>query len=71
MLTGAFGIWQDPPADPGSMECLDWVDRQLAPLLPFVRNGWIEVRHLPDASSDAFTVIPRTSRAADERGGRS
>ncbi|MFC0842186.1 hypothetical protein ACFH04_00300 [Streptomyces noboritoensis] len=57
MLTGAFGIWPDPPADLGSMERLDWVDRQLAPLLSFVRNGWIEVRHTPDAASDAFTVI--------------
>lgn len=58
MLTGAFGIWEDPPAALGTAERLAWVDRQLAPLLPFVREGWIEVQHCPDEGSDAFTVIP-------------
>jgi hypothetical protein len=58
MLTGAFRIWEDPPADLGSTERLAWVDQQLAPLLPFVREGWIEVQHYSDAASDAFTVIP-------------
>ncbi|SOE25039.1 hypothetical protein SAMN05442782_1731 [Streptomyces sp. OK228] len=58
MLTGAFGIWEDPPDDLDSAERLAWVDRQLAPLLPFVRKGWIEVQHCPDERSDAFTVIP-------------
>ena len=58
MLTGAFGIWEEPPDDLDSAERLAWVDRQLAPLLPFVRKGWIEVQHCPDESSDAFTVIP-------------
>ncbi|WP_405773865.1 hypothetical protein [Streptomyces sp. NBC_00859] len=58
MLTGAFGIWEDPPADLDSAERLAWMDRQLAPLLPFVRRGWVEVQHCPDEDSDAFTVIP-------------
>ncbi|WP_157875789.1 hypothetical protein [Peterkaempfera griseoplana] len=58
MLTGPFGIWDDPPNGLDSVEHLAWVDRQLAPLLPFVRNGWIEVQHHPDERSDAFTVIP-------------
>lgn len=58
MLTGAFGIWEDLPADLGTTELLAWVDQQLAPLSPFVREGWIEVQHRPDAGSDAFTVIP-------------
>ncbi|MDH6576462.1 hypothetical protein [Kitasatospora sp. MAP5-34] len=58
MLTGPFGIWEDLPTELGSADRAEWVDHQLAPLLPFVRDGWIEVRHLPGASSDAFTVIP-------------
>ncbi|MFB7511111.1 hypothetical protein, partial [Streptomyces broussonetiae] len=58
MLTGPFGIWEDPPSDLSGTERLDWVDRQLAPLVPFVRAGWIEVQHHPDTDSDAFTVIP-------------
>jgi hypothetical protein len=58
MLTGPFGIWADPPSGLDSTQLLEWADQQLAPLLPFVRNGWIEVRHLPEADSDTFTVIP-------------
>ncbi|MFC4610487.1 hypothetical protein ACFO9E_22190 [Streptomyces maoxianensis] len=58
MLTGAFGIWEDPPADLDTTQRLAWVDRQLAPLLPFVHEGWIEVQHRADERSDAFTVIP-------------
>lgn len=58
MLTGAFGIWDDPPTDLDQAERLTWVDRQLAALIPFVRNGWIEVHHYPDPASDAITVIP-------------
>jgi hypothetical protein len=58
MLTGPFGIWEDPPADLDDSERLAWVDRQLAPLLPFVRQGWIEVQHCTDESIGAFTVIP-------------
>ncbi|MFJ5048282.1 hypothetical protein [Streptomyces sp. NPDC088719] len=57
-LTGAFGIWEDPPDDLDSAERLAWVNRQLAPLLLFVRKGWIEVQHYPDERSDAFIVIP-------------
>lgn len=58
MLTGAFRVWEDPPADLDATGRLAWVDRQIAPLLPFVRNGWIEVRHYPAAHGEAFTVIP-------------
>ncbi|MEE4541393.1 hypothetical protein V2S66_05355 [Streptomyces sp. V4-01] len=57
MLTGPFGIWEDPPAGLSPTQRLTWVGEQLAPLLPFVRQGWIEVQHYPDAHSDAFTVI--------------
>lgn len=64
MLTGAFGIWDDPPAALDAAERLAWVDRQLAPLIPFVRNGWIEVHHRPEADSDALTVIPLENLSA-------
>jgi hypothetical protein len=56
MLTGAFGIMEDMPAGLSPDERLAWVDRELAPLLPFVREGWIEVQHCPGDGS--FTVIP-------------
>lgn len=58
MLTGDFGDWPDPPAHLDAEGRRAFVDEQLAPLVPFVRAGWIEVRHIPDADSDAFTVIP-------------
>lgn len=58
MLTGAFGIWPDPPADLTPTERHLWIEQQLTPLLPFVRAGWIEVRHYPTSGSDAYTVIP-------------
>ncbi|MER5640021.1 hypothetical protein ABT095_24120 [Kitasatospora sp. NPDC002227] len=58
MLTGPYGIWADLPPGVGEAERLAVADEQLAPLLPFVREGWIEVQHRPDADSDAFTVIP-------------
>jgi hypothetical protein len=58
MLTGAFGIWQHPEPELDKAQLYEWTDRQLAPLLPFVRDGWIEVRHVPDEGSGAFTVIP-------------
>lgn len=57
-LTGPFGIWEDPPAELDAPGRLAWVDRQLGPLLPFVRDGLIEVRHFPDPGADTFTVIP-------------
>ncbi|MER7770085.1 hypothetical protein [Kitasatospora sp. NPDC096140] len=58
MLTGPFGIWEDLPTELTGTELSEWVDRQLAPLLPYVREGWIEVRHFPVESGEAFTVIP-------------
>jgi hypothetical protein len=56
MLTGMFGIWEDPPGELEEAERAAWIDRQLAPLAEFVRKGWIEVRHLP--GDDSYTVIP-------------
>ncbi|MGK5642944.1 hypothetical protein ACSNOK_32280 [Streptomyces sp. URMC 126] len=64
MLTGPFGIWDDPPAGLDGAGRLAWADRQLAPLLPFVHEGWIEVHHRPDGATDAFTVIPPGSLRA-------
>ena len=55
MLTGMFGIWDDPPGELEEAERTAWIDRQLAPLTEFVRKGWIEVRHLP--GDDSYTVI--------------
>ncbi|MET9614660.1 ATP-binding protein [Kitasatospora indigofera] len=58
MLTGPFGIWADLPDDLAEADRPAWVDAQLAPLLPLVRDGWIEVRYRPDPDRDEFTVIP-------------
>ncbi|GHI41583.1 hypothetical protein [Streptomyces violascens] len=58
MLTGPFGIWEDLPSGLLGAERIAWVDRQFTPLIPFVRAGWIEVRHYPGVNDDAFTVIP-------------
>ncbi|MFF2075064.1 hypothetical protein ACFVXG_09915 [Kitasatospora sp. NPDC058162] len=58
MLTGPFGIWEDLPTELTGVELSEWVDRQLAPLLPYVREGWLEVRHFPVETGEAFTVIP-------------
>lgn len=58
LLTGPFGIWEDLPSDLTGTELTAWLDRQLAPLLPFVREGWIEVRHFAADSTDGYTVIP-------------
>ena len=55
MLTGMFGIWDDPPGELEEAERAVWIDRQLAPLAEFVRKGWIEVRYLPGDGS--YTVI--------------
>lgn len=61
MLTGAFGIWPDPPAGLDAGERQAWIEEQLAPLLSFVRTGLIEVRHFPSGDSDAYTVIAADS----------
>ncbi|WP_329498889.1 hypothetical protein [Kitasatospora herbaricolor] len=58
MLTGPFGIWADLPADLDESDRAGWVDAQFAPLLPLVRDGWIEVRYSPAPDRDEFTVIP-------------
>jgi hypothetical protein len=57
MLTGPFGVWDGPSAEPDATQRMQWVDRQLAALLPFVRDGLIEVRRYSGAASDEFTVI--------------
>lgn len=57
MLTGPYGIWDGPPAELDTTQRLDWADRQLAALLPFVRDGLIEVRRHSGAASDAFAVV--------------
>lgn len=57
MLTGPYGIWDGPPAELDITQRLDWADRQLAALLPFVRDGLIEVRRHSGAASDAFAVV--------------
>jgi len=57
-LTGPFGIWGDLPDGLGDAERLAFADQQIAPLLPYVLAGWIEVIHSADPSSDAYTVIP-------------
>ncbi len=56
MLTGPFGIWDGPPAEPDATQRSDWVDSHLAALLPFVRDGLIEARRYC-GTSDEFTVI--------------
>jgi hypothetical protein len=57
MLTGPFGIWEDLPTGLDERARLAWVERQIAPLLPFVREGWIEVHHCSDGESGSFDVI--------------
>ncbi|WP_319459906.1 hypothetical protein [Micromonospora sp. RTP1Z1] len=57
MLTGPFGIWDGPPAELDATQRLDWVEGHLAALLPFVRDGLIEVRRYSEAASGEFTVI--------------
>jgi hypothetical protein len=58
MLTGPFGIWDQPEPEltPAARSAV--VDEMLAPLLPFVRDGLLEVQFRSDARSDAYTVIP-------------
>ncbi|MEV4560316.1 hypothetical protein AB0K51_25420 [Kitasatospora sp. NPDC049285] len=64
MLTGPFGIWEDLPTELTGADRTAWVERQLAPLVPFVRDGWIEVQHHAAERGDAFTVVP-LDRLAD------
>ena len=61
MLTGAFGIWPDPPAELDADERQAWIEDQYDPLLHFIRTGLIEVRHFNGYGSDAYTVIPADS----------
>jgi hypothetical protein len=58
MLTGPFGIWSQPQPALTPPQRLDAVDELLAPLLPFVRDGLLEVQFRADARSTEYTVIP-------------
>lgn len=58
MLTGPFGIWPDPAAAEGAAGLLEWIERRLDPLVPFIRDGLIEVQHHTDGLTDAYAVIP-------------
>lgn len=57
MLTGLFGIWSQPDPALSAAQRLAAVDELLAPLLPFVRDGLLEVQYRADARSDAYTVV--------------
>ncbi|MEY9847936.1 hypothetical protein [Streptacidiphilus sp. MAP5-3] len=57
-LTGPYGIWQEMRQGLDEAARLAFVDEQVAPLLPLVRNGWIEVRHVAATDSADYTVIP-------------
>lgn len=58
MLTGPFGIWDDPPETLSNPDILVWVERQADPLIPFMRNGWVEVQHFAAVDDYSFRVIP-------------
>ena len=58
MLTGPFGIWSQPDPALTVTQRLAAVDDLLAPLLPLVRDGLLEVQYRADARSDAYAVVP-------------
>ena len=58
MLTGHLGIWSQPDPTLPPPQRLAAIDALLAPLLPFVRDGLLEVQYRTDTSSDLYTVIP-------------
>ena len=58
MLTGPFGILNQPDPALTAARRLAAVDDLLEPLLPFVRDGLLEVQYRTDARSDAYRVIP-------------
>lgn len=57
-LTGYFGIWCQPDPELTPTQRLAAVDELLAPLLPFVRDGLLEVQYRADVASGSYTVIP-------------
>ncbi|MFE2412150.1 hypothetical protein ACFXDE_27770 [Kitasatospora sp. NPDC059408] len=56
-LTGPFGILDDLPSGLAGEELRAYVAADLAPVVRFVREGWIEVRHVAEPDAEA-TVIP-------------
>jgi hypothetical protein len=57
-LTGPFGIREDPPPDLDAAARAVWVERQIEPMVPWVRASWIEVPYITEADGDGYTVIP-------------
>ena len=57
-LTGPFGIWSRPDPALTAPERLAAVDDLLEPVLPFVRDGLLEVQHRADSRGDAYRVVP-------------
>jgi hypothetical protein len=58
MLTGQFGIWSQPDPALTAVQRLAAIDGLLAPLLPCVRDGLLEVQYRADARGDAYRVVP-------------
>ncbi|MEU6666342.1 hypothetical protein [Streptomyces sp. NPDC046727] len=56
-LTGSYGILAGPEAEWSHAERVAWVEPQIAPLLPYVEKGWIEVQYFPGTEGD-YTVVP-------------
>ncbi|MFI1073244.1 hypothetical protein [Streptomyces puniciscabiei] len=56
-LTGPFGVLQSPEEDWSLDERLAWVEPQIAPLVRWVEQGWIEVYYFP-GREEGFTVVP-------------
>ncbi|MFJ8623595.1 hypothetical protein ACIRD3_12230 [Kitasatospora sp. NPDC093550] len=56
-LTGPFGILGDLPPGLVGEELREHVAQELAPLVRFVREGWIEVRHFAEPGTE-LTVVP-------------
>ena len=54
----AVGIWGQPDTALTAQQRLAEVDELLAPLIPLVRDGLIEVQYRADARTDAYTVVP-------------
>ncbi|MFI1362466.1 hypothetical protein [Streptomyces griseochromogenes] len=48
-LTGSFGILDGPKQEWSHAERVAWVEPQIAPLVPYVERGWIEVRYVSGA----------------------
>jgi hypothetical protein len=56
-LTGPFGILRSPEEEWSLEKRLAWVEPQIAPLVRWVEQGWIEVGYFP-APDAGCTVVP-------------